>query len=116
VSEISAIAIEKTRVLPNARLFALPLYVAPLPAGSILFAKARAFARSLPGIPRAVPASRSFDSLPPRHLARYLAGLTIYVAVIRRARFFNLAQRIAAFRAKLSFASRAKRFSIIGPD
>jgi len=28
-----------TRVLPNARPFGLPVYVAPLPAGSILVAK-----------------------------------------------------------------------------
>ncbi len=30
--------------------------------------------------------------------------------------FFNLAQRIAAFRDELSFAPRAKRFSIISAD
>ena len=30
--------------------------------------------------------------------------------------FFDFAKRIAAFRNELSFASRAKRFSIIGPD
>jgi hypothetical protein len=34
-----------TRVLPNARPFGLPVYVALLPAGSILVAKARAFPR-----------------------------------------------------------------------
>ena len=34
-----------TRVLPNARPFGLPVYVALLPAGSILVAAARAFPR-----------------------------------------------------------------------
>ena len=34
-----------TRVLPNARPFGLPVYVAPLPAGSIPVAAARAFPR-----------------------------------------------------------------------
>ena len=34
-----------TRVLPNARPFGLPVYVALLPAGSILVAKVRAFLR-----------------------------------------------------------------------
>ena len=34
-----------TRVLPNARPFGLPVYVAPLPAGSILVAEERAFPR-----------------------------------------------------------------------
>lgn len=36
-----------------------------------------------------------------QQLAPYLAGLTIYVAVTQRAPFFNLAQRIAAFRDEL---------------
>jgi hypothetical protein len=34
-----------TRVLPNARPFGLPVYVVPLPAGSILVAEVRAFQR-----------------------------------------------------------------------
>ena len=34
-----------TRALPNARPFGLPVYVALIPAGSILVAKARAFPR-----------------------------------------------------------------------
>jgi hypothetical protein len=34
-----------TRVLPDARPFGLPIYVALLPAGSILVAKVRAFPR-----------------------------------------------------------------------
>ena len=34
-----------TRVLPNARPFGLPVYVALLPAGSILLAEERAFPR-----------------------------------------------------------------------
>ena len=34
-----------TRVVPNARPFGLPVYVALLPAGSILVAKLRAFPR-----------------------------------------------------------------------
>ena len=34
-----------TRVLPNACPFGLPVYVAPLPAGSILVAKVGAFPR-----------------------------------------------------------------------
>jgi hypothetical protein len=82
--------------------------------------------------------TRYFPSSSPR----YLAGFTIYVAVTQNAPFFDLAKRIAAFRNELirslttrallpsrvyrlcrftpvapfSFASRAKRFSIIGTD
>lgn len=77
-----------------------------------------------------------------QQLAPYLADLTICVAVTQRAPFFNLAQRIAAFRDELirsspdsltatsrllrpcrfspvapfSFAPRAKGFSIIRAD
>ena len=49
-----------TRVLPNARPFGLPVYVAPLPAGFILVAEVRAFRSGRLLIPRAIPASRSF--------------------------------------------------------
>ena len=49
-------------------------------------------------IRRATPASRHFDSLLAHQLACYLAGCSIYLAVAEYAPFFNLAQRIAAFR------------------
>jgi hypothetical protein len=68
-------------------------YVALVALAPFLSQRRELFRANNPRIPRGVQASRRFDSLPPQQCARYLAGLTIYVAVTQRAPFFNLARK-----------------------
>jgi len=78
---------------------------------SITFPARQSFRR------RAIVASKRFDSLLAQQLTGCRAGLTIYVAASRHAPFFQLAQRITAFRHKLRFAGSAIRLAIIcSPD